>query len=321
MSTQSTSITDANEAVASVAYRMSETIVIYPITPSSPMAELSDEWSNQERPNLWSGVPAVAQMQSEGGRGRRGPRHPAGGNDGHDFHRLAGAAPDDPEHVQDRRRADALLHARDRSESRHPRAVDLRRPLGCHGLPFRPGSPCSPPARCRRRTTWRLIAHAATLRSRVPFLHFFDGFRTSHEVSTPTTRLSDDDLRALIAMSFVEAHHERAEPGRPGPPRHGAEPGCLFPGPGGGQRLLRRLPGIVEDTMERFHQKTGRDYRLFSYTGAEDAERSVGRNGIGSRDQPKPLPIWLNRNGRKTGVLKVRLSAPFPSAASFRPSP
>ena len=120
---------DGNEAAASVAYRASESIAIYPITPSSTMAELCDEWSSRQVPNLWGAIPEMAEMQSEGGRGRRGARRAAGRRAGDDVHGVAGPAPDDPEHVQDRRRADAVHHARGGAHAGHPRAVDLRRPL------------------------------------------------------------------------------------------------------------------------------------------------------------------------------------------------
>ena len=126
---------DGNEAAASVAYRASETIAIYPITPSSPMAEVCDEWSSRKKPNLWGAIPELAEMQSEGGRRRRRPWRAPGRRARDHLHRVAGPAADDPQHVQDRRRADAVRDARRRADARDARAVDLRRPLRRDGLP------------------------------------------------------------------------------------------------------------------------------------------------------------------------------------------
>ena len=174
---------DGNEAAASVAHRLSEVIAIYPITPSSPMGEFCDEWSAQGRTNIWGTVPDVVEMQSEGGAA--GAVHGAlqAGALDHDLHGVAGPAPDDPQHVQDRRRADR------RSACTSPPAPSPPTPSRSSATTptswpaARPASRCSPRARSRRPTTSPLIAHAATLEARVPFLHFFDGFRTSHEVA------------------------------------------------------------------------------------------------------------------------------------------
>ena len=205
---------DGNEAAASVAYRLNEVCCIYPITPSSPMAELADEWSSRGRPNVWGTVPAVVEMQSEGGAA--GALHGAlqGGALGDDVHRVAGPAADDPEHVQDRRRADAGGHPRRGPLARRAGTVDLRRPPGRDGGPAdglraaRVGLGAGG-ARPRAR---RAGGDAAT---RVPFVHFFDGFRTSHELNT-IELLSDDDLRALVPEELVRAHRDRAlSPERP----------------------------------------------------------------------------------------------------------
>ena len=126
---------DGNEAAASVAHRVNEVIAIYPITPSSAMGELADAWSAAGRPNIWGQVPSVTEMQSEGGADRRRPRRPAGRRAGDDVHRQPGPAPDDPEPLQDRRRADAVLLPRRGADGGHARALDLRRPLGRDGLP------------------------------------------------------------------------------------------------------------------------------------------------------------------------------------------
>ena len=189
---------DGNEAAASVAYRLSEVIAIYPITPSSTMGELGDEWVSKGKTNIWGVVPEMAEMQSEGGAAGRGPRRAAGGGAGHDLHRLPGPAADDPQHVQDRGRADALRHARGRAHAGHPRALDLRRPLGRDGLPPDRLRPARARARCRRRTTWPPSPTPRPSSRACPSC-------TSSTASAPRTRWrrssssTDDDLRSLIS--------------------------------------------------------------------------------------------------------------------------
>ena len=188
--------TDGNEAAARVAYRLSDVIAIYPITPASPMGELADGWSGAGVPNLWGCVPRVVEMQSEGGAAGvlHGAVTTAGLRD--DLHGLPGAAAYAPQHVQDRRGTHADGHPRRVPDARHPRPVDLRRPQRRHGrqdhrlcdalLVVGAGRP-----------DLALVAHAATLRSRVPFLHVFDGFRTSHGLNQ-IDQADDATIRAMI---------------------------------------------------------------------------------------------------------------------------
>jgi len=309
MPTRNTSIADANEAVASVAYRMSETIVIYPITPSSPMAELSDEWSNQERPNLWSGVPAVAQMQSEGGAAGAVHGTLQAGTMATTFTASQGLLLMIPNMYKIAGELTPFcMHVTARSLATHALSIfgDHSDVMACRQTGFALLASSS----VQEAHDMAAIAHAATLRSRVPFLHFFDGFRTSHEVNTHHT-LSDDDLRALVDNEFVEAHHARAlSPDAPVLRGTAQNPDVFFQAREAVNAYYDDLPGIVEDTMERFHQITGRDYRLFSYTGAEDAEEVLVVMGSGA-ETSRATSEWLNRNGRKTGVLKVRLFRPF----------
>jgi hypothetical protein len=182
---------DGNEAAARVAYALSEVIAIYPITPASPMGEHADAWAARGRPEPVGRGPRGRRDAVRGRRGRRAARRAPEGRAGHDVHRVAGPAADAAEHVQDRRRAHPGGDPRRRPHARHPRAVDLRRPQRRHGRPHhrlgdaRAGS-------VQEAHDFALVAHAATLRTRVPFLHFFDGFRTSHEIarsscSTTTT--------------------------------------------------------------------------------------------------------------------------------------
>ena len=211
---QRTITVDGNEAAASVAHRVSEVIAIYPITPSSPMGELSDEWSNQARRNLWGNIPEVIEMQSEAGAA--GAVHGAlqAGALATTFTASQGLLLMIPNMFKIAGELTPFTHARGGANRRHSCAVDLRRPFRHHGVP------ADRIRDARRRSVqeahdFAAIAHAATLESRVPFLHFFDGFRTSHEVSK-IDELSDEDLRALLPEAPIAAHRARAlTPDRP----------------------------------------------------------------------------------------------------------
>ena len=223
---------DGNEAAARVAYALSEVISIYPITPASPMAEHCDDWSAAGRPNLWGKVPDVVEMQSEAGAA--GALHGAlqKGALGDDVHRVPGTPADGPEHVQDRGRTDAGGHPCRRSDRRDARPLDLRRPqrrdacaddrLGHARGRLGPGS-----------TRLRARGACGDAAGEGPFLHFFDGFRTSHEINK---------IALLRRGRHPGAGSRRGCPGLPGPrddagrsrcPRHGAEPGRVLPGPRG----------------------------------------------------------------------------------------
>ena len=257
---------DGNEAAASVAYRLNEVCCIYPITPSSPMAELADEWSSQGRPNVWGTVPAVVQMQSEGGAA--GAFHGAlqagalsttfTASQGlllmiPNMYKIAGELTTTVFHVAARSlAAQGLSIFGDHSD------VMAVRPTGCAMLAS---------ASVQEALDLALIAQAATLATRVPFLHIFDGFRTSHEVDK-IELLSDDDLRALVAEALLHAH--RGAGPFPGPtvhPRHCAEPRRLLPGARDRQPVLPGTPAIVQDLMTGLGVRTGRHYHLFDYVG------------------------------------------------------
>ena len=229
---------DGNEAAASVAYRLNEVCCIYPITPSSPMAELADEWSSQGRPNVWGTVPAVVEMQSEGGAA--GALHGAlqsgalattfTASQGlllmiPNMYKIAGEL------------TPAVLHVAARSLAAQGLSI-----FGDHSDVMavrQTGFALLASASVQEAHDLALVAHAATLATRVPFVHFFDGFRTSHELNT-IEMLADDDLRALVPEELVRAH--RGAGAVPGPavhPRHRAEPGCLLPGAGDREPVLR----------------------------------------------------------------------------------
>ena len=175
-------VMDGNEAAASVAYRLNEVIAIYPITPSSPMGEWADQWTAEGSKNIWGTVPTVVEMQSEGGAA--GALHGAlqAGALATTFTASQGLLLDDPQHVQDRRRTDADGVSCCGPLARHPRAFDFRRSQRCDGRRAT-GLAMLCSNSVQEVWTWPLIAQAATLESRIPFLHFFDGFRTSHEVA------------------------------------------------------------------------------------------------------------------------------------------
>ena len=242
---------DGNEAVASVAHRLSEVCCIYPITPSSPMAELADEWSTRGRTNLWGSGPR-GRRDAERGRRRGRPSRSAPGRCArNDLHCLAGPAADDPQHVQDRRRADARCPARGRAGRGDAGALDLRRSLRRDGGPPdrlraarlrlgaggpRPGSDRT----CRRR--WP---------ARVPFLHFFDGFRTSHELNT-IELLDDEDLRAVVPDELVREHRARAlSPERPFIRGTAQNPDTFFQARETVNPFYARVPETVQGMMNR----------------------------------------------------------------------
>lgn len=309
MKERSSSIHDANEAVASVAYRLSENIVIYPITPSSPMAELSDEWANKNRPNVWNAVPVVAQMQSEGGvAGAVHGSLQAGGiattfsaSQGlllmiPNMYKIAGEL------------TPFCMHVTARSLATHALSIfgDHSDVMACRQTGFALLASGS----VQEAQDLAAIAHVATLRARIPFLHFFDGFRTSHEINTYQA-LDDATLEKLIDDDAVDAHHRRAlTPDAPMVRGTAQNPDVFFQAREASNSYYNALPGIVEDTMERFHQLTGRTYQLFSYEGPEDAEEVIVIMGSGA-ETVKGTSDWLNQNGRKTGVLKVHLLRPF----------
>ena len=230
---------DGNEAAASVAYRLNEVCCIYPITPSSPMAELADEWSSQGRPNLWGSVPTVVEMQSEGGAA--GALHGAlqSGALATTFTASQGLLLMIPNMYKIAGELTPAVHPRGRPVAGRPGAVHLRRPLRRDGGPADRLRAARLGVSVQEAHDLALVAQAASLHTRVPFVHFFDGFRTSHELNT-IELLTDDDLRALVPRGAdPRAPRPGAVPGAPVHPRHRAEPGRLLPGPRDGQPVLR----------------------------------------------------------------------------------
>lgn len=303
------SITDANEAAASVAYRLSENIAIYPITPSTPMAELSDEWSQAGKKNLWGDIPSVVQMQSEGGVA--GALHGAltAGTLATSFTASQGLLLMIPNMYKIAGELTPfVLHVTARSLATHALSIfgDHSDVMACRQTGF--AMLCSNSV--QEAQDMAAISHAATLESRVPFLHFFDGFRTSHEINTYEP-LSNDVLEQLISEDAVRDFHLRGlTPDAPMIRGTAANPDVFFQAREAANGYYDALPGIVEDVMARFAKLTGREYKLYQYVGPSDATDVVIVMGSGVETCQQAADA-LAKDGRKVGVLAVRLFRPF----------
>ncbi len=300
---------DGNEAVARVAYKLNEVIAIYPITPSSAMGEWADAWSAEGRPNLWGTIPSVVQMQSEGGAA--GAVHGAlqtgslsttfTASQGlllmiPNFYKIAGEL------------TSAVVHVAARSLATHALSIfgDHSDVMAARATGF--ALLCS--ASVQESQDFALIAHAATLETRVSFMHFFDGFRTSHEVQK-VKLLSDDDLRSLIHDNLILAHRSRAlTPDRPVLRGTAQNPDVYFQGREGANPYYKACPEIVQGIMDRFGERTGRHYKIYEYYGANDADRVIVLMGSGCETVHETVD-YLNARGEKLGVVKVRLYRPF----------
>ncbi len=311
---ETVAIMDGNEAAVSVAYKVNEVCAIYPITPSSPMAELADQWSAEGKPNIWGNVPDVVEMQSEGGA--------AGALHGSlqtgaltttftasqglllmipNMYKIAGELTAAVFHVAARSlAAQALSIFGDHSDVMAVRSTGFA--LLASGS-------------VQEAQDMALIAQAATLEARVPFVHFFDGFRTSHEVNKITV-LTDDQIRAMVDDDLVRAHRARAlNPDAPFIRGTAQNPDVYFQARETVNPFYARTPDIVEGAMRRFAEIAGRSYRPFEYVGAVDAERVIVIIGSGAETVQETVR-HLEAHGEKVGLIKVRLYRPF-SAAHF----
>jgi pyruvate-ferredoxin/flavodoxin oxidoreductase len=311
--TEALAILDGNEAAADVAYRLNEVIAIYPITPSSPMGEWADQWAAEGRKNIWGVVPRVVEMQSEGGAA--GALHGAvqGGALGTTFtasqglllmipnmYKIAGELTPAVIHVAARTLAThALSIFGDHSDVMATRATGFAL-LASNSV--------------QEAADFALIAQAASLESRIPFLHFFDGFRISHEVNKIALP-GDDVLRALIVEKYILDHRARAlSPDRPVLRGTAQNPDVFFQAREAINPFYLACPTIVQDMMDRFAEKTGRAYRLFDYVGAPDADRVIIMMGSGCGSVEETVD-YLNQRGDKVGLLKVHLFRPFAADA------
>ncbi len=300
---------DANEAVAHVAYRVNEVIAIYPITPSSPMGEWADQWASEGLPNIWGTVPQVIEMQSEGGAA--GAVHGAlqTGSLATTFtasqglllmvpnmNKIAGEL------------TPTAFHVTARTLATHALSIfgDHGDVMTCRTTGF--AMLCSNSV--QEAMDLALIAHAASLESRIPFLHFFDGFRTSHEVNK-IEMLTDDDMRSLVNMDRVIEHRQRAlSPDHPVLRGTAQNPDVFFQCRETINPFYAACPEFTQRAMDKFAQVVGRSYHLFDYVGAPDAERVIVIMGSGAEAVHETVE-YLTKRSEKIGVIKVRLYRPF----------
>ncbi len=306
-------VMDGNEAAADVAFRLSEVCAIYPITPSSTMAELADQWKNEGRKNLWGNSPCIMEMQSEGGAA--GAVHGAlqSGSLSTTFtasqglmlmipnmHKIAGELTPTVFHVAARSlAAQALSIFGDHQDVMAVRNTGFAQ-LVANSV--------------QEAHDMSLIAHASTLQSRVPFVHFFDGFRTSHEVNK-ICWIDDATVRAMIDDKWVRAHRTRSlNPENPVIRGTAQNPDVYFQGRETSNPFYDKTPGIVQATMDKFADLTGRQYQLVEYFGSNDAERVIVVMGSAVQTT-KAVVDALVANGEKVGVIVIRLYRPFPTQA------
>ncbi len=310
---------DGNEATASVAHRTNEICAIYPITPSSNMGEFADDWSAIKRKNIWGTVPLVIEMQSEGGAS--GAVHGAlqtgaltttfTASQGlllmiPNMFKIAGEL------------TSTVFHVSARTVATHALSI-----FGDHSDVMavrQTGWAMIPSGSVQEAHDMALIAQAATLEARVPFVHFFDGFRTSHEVDK-IEQLNDDDLRAMIDDELVCAHRARGlSPNHPVLRGSAQNPDVFFQARETINPFYTKVPGIVQNAMDKFAKLTGRAYHLFDYIGAPDAERVVIIMASGG-ETAEATVHYLAGKGEKVGVIRVRLYRPFDTAAFLNALP
>jgi pyruvate-ferredoxin/flavodoxin oxidoreductase len=302
---------DGNEAAVYVAYRVNEVCAIYPITPSSAMAELADEWSAKNIENIWGNIPEIIEMQSEGGAA--GTVHGAlqtgsltttfTASQGlmlmlPNMYKIAGELTAAVFHVAAR-----SLAAQGLSIFGDHQDVMAARPTGFAILAS---------SSVQEAHDMALIAQAATLRSRIPFIHFFDGFRTSHEVNK-ISLLSERQIRAMIDDELVFAHRQRAlNPDRPFIRGTAQNPDVYFQGRETVNNFYAEVPAILKAEMRKFSRLTGREYAPVRYYGAADAENIIVLMGSGVETAAETAE-FLARSGEKTGVIQITLYRPFPA--------
>ncbi len=310
---------DGNQAAAMVAHRLNEVIAIYPITPASPMGEWADEWSARGQTNLWGAVPQVIEMQSEGGAA--GAVHGAlqAGSLTTTFtasqglllmlpnmFKIAGELTPTVFHIAARSLAcQALSIFGDHSDVMAARSTGF-------GMLF---------ANCPQEVLdFALIAQAASLEGRIPMLHVFDGFRTSHEVAKITV-FDDDVMQAMIDEAWIHAHRARAlSPDHPVLRGSSQNPDVYFQARETVNPWYERMPAIVQGAMDRFAGLTGRPYHLFDWVGHPEAERVVILMGSGAEAAEETVD-YLVRQGEKVGLVKVRLFRPFAAEALLEALP
>ena len=300
---------DGCEAAAHVAYRLNEVMAIYPITPSSPIAELCDQWASEGKKNLWGTVPSIVEMQSEAGA--VGAVHGAlqTGSLSTTFTASQGLLLMIPNMFKI---AGELLptvfHVTARTVATHALSIfgDHSDIMACRST----GWGMLGAASVQETMDFALISQAATLRTRLPFVHFFDGFRTSHEVSK-IAMLGDEDIRALIDNGAIAAHRARAlHPDRPVLRGTAQNPDAFFQGREAANLFYAACPDMVQQIMDEFAARTNRSYHVFDYVGSPTAENVLVLMGSGC-DTAHETVAYLNARGANLGLLKVRLYRPF----------
>ena len=300
---------DANEAVASVAYRLNEVIGLYPITPASAMGELCDEWAGRGQKNLWGDVPTLVEMQSEGGAA--GVLHGAleAGALATTFTASQGLLLMVPNlYKMAGELQSVVIHVAARTVASHALSIfcDHSDVMACRQTGFALLASASG----QQAHDFACIAQAATLRSRVPFLHFFDGFRTSHEL-VQVHELEDDDLRALIDDRWIDARRQAAlTPDHPSLRGTAQNPDTFFQAREAVNRFYRACPTIVEEEMERFAVRTGRRHELFEYVGHPEPHSVVVAMGSSTHVVAETVRE-LSAVGRRVGMVRVALYRPF----------
>ena len=300
---------DGNEAAAYVAYRLNEAMAIYPITPSSPIAEWCDQWASEGKKNLWGTIPGIVEMQSEGGAVGAVHGMLQTGAMSTTFTASQGLLLMIPNMFKI---AGELLptvfHVTARTVATHALSIfgDHSDVMACRSTGWGMLAANS----VQETMDFALISQAASLRSRLPFVHFFDGFRTSHEVSK-IEMLDEAVLRALIDDKLIAEHRARAmSPDNPVLRGTAQNPDVFFQCREAANHFYSECPDIVQKVMDEFAVQTGRKYKLFDYVGAPDAERVIVQMGSGCEAADEAVE-YLNHKGEKVGVLKVRLYRPF----------
>jgi pyruvate-ferredoxin/flavodoxin oxidoreductase len=312
MSEQKMVILDGNEAAASVAYRLSEVVAIYPITPSSPMAEWADQWRSEGKKNIWGALPIVEELQSEGGAA--GALHGAlqAGAFGTTFTASQGLLLMIPNMFKIAGElTPATMHVTARTLATHALSIfgDHSDVMACRATGWAMLASNS----VQEVHDLALVAQIATLESRIPFIHFFDGFRTSHEVGK-ILPIGDETLRAMLDDKYIIQYRQNAlSPDRPRIRGTAQNPDVFFQAREACTPYHAAVPGIVQSVMNRFAALTGRAYHLFDYYGAPDAERVIVLMGSGAEAAEEAVDA-LNKQGEKLGLLKVRLYRPFDAA-------
>ncbi len=313
ISTPEMIMVDGNEAAAWVAYKVSEVCAIYPITPSSTMAELADEWAAKQIPNIWNNVPVIMEMQHEGGAA--GTVHGAlqAGSLSTTFTASQGLMLMLPNMYKIAGELTAaVFHVAARALASQGLSIfgDHQDVMAARSTGFAILSSAS----VQEAQDMAMIAHSVTLQARIPFIHFFDGFRTSHEVNK-ISKLSDEQIHAMIDDRLVREHRQRAlNPDNPIMRGTAQNPDTYFQGRESVNPFYDHVPGIVQQTMDKFAALTGRQYQLVNYFGAEDARHVAVVIGSAAATLRQTISV-LNQQGGSYGLLTIHLYRPFPTKA------